>query len=132
MNCVLKFIVLLVHLIIIGFIVLTPFVGNTYLLIMHALVVPFIILHWVLKNNTCAIVIFEQMTREKITGCKIKSSDCISGKIVEPVYDFCNNYDDYQTVIYLSTIILWILGSVKLYRNFASGKIKSINDIIKV
>jgi len=121
-----------IHILVFAFVLLTPFIGNTYLLLLHALFVPFIMLHWFLHNKTCAIVIFEKLTREKLTGCKIKTSDCLSGKIIEPVYSFNDIYSDYATPIYWSTFILWIIGIIKLYKNFASGKIKSINDIVKI
>ena len=43
------------HIIVIIFVLCAPFSGSNYLLFMHTIIVPFIMLHWVLNNNTCSL-----------------------------------------------------------------------------
>lgn len=53
------------HLIIVLFIIITPFTNSNYLLLLYVITVPFIILHWVMNNNTCSLTVAEKYIRQK-------------------------------------------------------------------
>lgn len=54
-----------IHISLICFIVIVPFTNSNYLLMMHAMIVPFIIFHWVLNNNMCALTLVEKKLKRK-------------------------------------------------------------------
>ena len=58
----------IIHLIVILIILIIPFSGSNYYLFSYIILVPFIILHWVLNNNSCCLTLMEQRVRERITG----------------------------------------------------------------
>jgi hypothetical protein len=93
------------------------------------MIVPFIIFHWVLNNNMCALTLVEKKLREKITGTKNAEKECFSCKIIEPIYDFKNNYKDRAKFIYASASLLWIISMVRLYLRYKNGHIKSYKDL---
>ena len=96
-------------------------------MLIHSFVVPFMIFHWICNNNLCALTLIEKGIRKFIYG-KVKSEDCITCKIIEPVYDFKKNNSKYASIIYLVTISIWLLTVGKLYYKFKTGKITSLMD----
>jgi len=127
MNSILNIIILIIHVFCTAFIVLIPFIGNNYFLLLHFIIVPFIVLHWYIDDNTCALTLIEYNIR-KYCYKNVDKKDCIMGKIVEPVYDFKKDHQEYSKPIYIATFALWIIGSVTLYNNYK--KSKSFVDLI--
>lgn len=130
MNKLLLNLIVICHTIYVLFVVLTPFIGNNYFLLLHAMVVPFMMLHWVLNNNTCALSMMEKTVREQIYGT-VKSDDCFTCNLINPIYDFKNNYDSLSNFIYLITTILWFITLYKLIKKYTNGEITNIYDIVK-
>jgi hypothetical protein len=89
-------------------------------------------MHWIMNDHTCALIIMEKKLRETMTGGTVNNCDCFMANLIEPVYDFRINNNKYSSLIYLITISLWVTGLYKLYDNFSTGKINSINDLLKV
>lgn len=120
------------HVYFVLFAVLTPFISNNYLLLIHCLVVPFMFLHWITNNNTCAITLMEKKLRESFHKKKgsVESKDTFSGRLVEPVYDFVKNNKKYESFIYSATLVLIVIAYHKLFKIFADRKITNIFDII--
>ena len=58
----------LVHIIFVIFVVLTPFSNINYFLMLHAIFLPFIMLHWICNDNTCVLTVIERNLRKKIYG----------------------------------------------------------------
>ena len=131
MNQILNAIITLLHILYITFVVVTPFYGTSYFLLIHSIILPFMMMHWVMNDNTCALTIMEQKIRETMTGGTVSKHDCFMGNLIEPVYDFRANHIEHSSLIYLITLSLWAIGLYKLYDNFSSGKIKSIQDLLK-
>ena len=131
MSCILLYIILAMHVLLMLFILLVPFFGSNYLLTMHFIIVPFIILHWVVNNNTCALTIMEHKIRETMTGTVCDVNDCITYRIVSPVYDFNKNYNNFSSIIYIITISLWLISAYRLYSKYKSGEIRSIIDVCR-
>lgn len=89
------------------------------------------ILHWLMNNNTCALTIFEKFLRKKLNN-DYDENNCFTCKLIEPVYDFKNNYETFSKIIYLGTIILWLIALGKLYYKWRTGLIKSWSDLVKL
>jgi len=130
-NITLQLIVL-IHTLFVLFVVITPFSNSNYFLLLHAIVVPFVMLHWLLNNNMCALTLFEKKLREKITGTITDKKECFTCKIIEPIYDFKNNYKERAALIYAGTTLLFGIRSYKLYKKYKQGKIKNLLDILKI
>lgn len=119
----------IIHLIVIVFVLAAPFSNSNYLMLLHAIVVPFIILHWLLNNNTCCLTVAEKYVREKNTGFSVKEGDCFTYQLVAPIYDFNKNNQAFSTFIYLLTISLWIISVYNISNKICKGEINTINDL---
>ena len=97
------------HIVIIMFISISPFFGDEYLTSMHLLVVPFILLHWKLNNQVCALTEMEKICRGKKTD-----DETFFGQLVGPVYKF-NDKEDETALLWILMIGLWILSFIKLW-----------------
>jgi hypothetical protein len=66
---------------VICFICFVPFFGGDYLLSLHFIIVPFLMLHWVTNQSVCALTEIEKLVRG---GCE--SKDTFFGQVMEPIY----------------------------------------------
>jgi hypothetical protein len=130
-NITLQLIVL-IHTLFVLFVVVTPLSNSNYFLLLHLIIVPFVIIHWLLNNNMCALTLFEKALREKISGVKTAKKECFTCKIIEPIYDFKNNYKERAALIYAGTSFLLLITIYKLVKKYKDGKIKSIYDFMKI
>ena len=101
----LLYIIRLIHILFVAFMILVPFFGNKYLLRFHFILVPFLFIHWILNDNTCALTLLES----KLTG--VNTSDTFIGRIVEPVYDISSRN------IYVITLALYFVTCYRVYTN---------------
>jgi len=122
----------IIHLIVIIFVLAAPFSNSNYLMLLHAIVIPFIILHWLLNNNTCCLTVAEKYIREKNIGTTIKEGDCFTYQLVAPIYDFNKNHQAFSTFIYILTISLWFISVYNLSNKYCTNQIKSINDLCSI
>lgn len=126
-NQILLLLINLVHLFFIIFIIGVPFTNSTVLLLLHFIIVPFLMFHWVLNNDMCAVTEVEKFMRQQLAGGrKIEYSECFSYKIVGPVYNFISDNPDYSKYTWLITFLLWIITSYKLYRKYQTGEVSKI------
>jgi hypothetical protein len=131
MNNILLNLILICHFFVVCFVVLVPFIGNNYMLLLHSILVPFMMLHWILNDNTCVLSTIETKIRERMNdGKPLDRNECFTCKLIDPIYDFSSNYESYSNMIYVITIILWIISISKLYCGFSTGSIKSISDVL--
>lgn len=124
-------IVSLLHLLLVLFVVITPFTDSNYFIILHIILIPFIILHWVCNDNTCMLTIIERKLRKEIEG-KYDENDCITCRLIEPVYDFKNDYKSFSTLIYFLTILLWSISAGKMFCKYRFGLIRSYRDLFTI
>jgi len=120
------------HLIVIIFIVGAPFSNSNYLLMMHIIIVPFIMFHWYLNNNTCSLTVAEKYIREKTYGYEVKDDDCFSFKFIAPIYDFNKNNEDYSNFTWIITIALWSLSVYNITDKYNKNEIKNMKDLFTV
>jgi hypothetical protein len=96
------------------------------------MVLPFMMLHWMLNNNTCFLTTVERKLRKKISGDKYDDDDCVTCKLVEPVYDFRKNYATFTTFIYGITIALWLGSSCKLCYKYYDNRITNYQQLFNL
>ena len=124
-------IVSLLHILFVIFVIVAPFSGSNYFLMLHSVFIPFIIIHWICNDNTCVLTIVERYLKRKVYG-KIDEDECITCKLIEPVYDFKKNYSQFSTIIYTVTILLWLVTMSSLTYKYKSGQITSYVDLFKI
>ena len=122
----------LIHILVILFIVIVPFMSSTYLLLLYVIIVPFIMIHWILNDNTCILTIIEKNIRQQVYGTQPKKEECFTCQLIEPIYDFNKNYQSMSTAIYVITIVLWLIAVYKLYSKYKGGEIKSLYDLFQL
>jgi hypothetical protein len=125
-------IITILHMIFVLFVIVVPFTSSNYLLFLHALFIPFLLFHWILNDNTCALTIIERKLRQQISGSDKIDDECITCKLIEPVYDFRKNHETFTTIIYTITITLWLISVYKLYSGYSSGSISTWRDLFKI
>lgn len=123
----LKFITL-VHLLLVLFIIIAPFLGMNYFLLLHAIIVPFIVMHWVFNDNTCALTLLEKHLKKIVYG-EVDEDECITCQLINPVYDFKKNYETFSIIIYSITIGLWVISAGRLFYRYKTGSISSWPDL---
>lgn len=131
MFTLLLYLINIIHICLVIFVLIVPFLNVNYYLLLHLIIVPFIIMHWITNNNICGLTVAEYYLREIITGNPVDRSQCFMARLIEPVYDFKKNNQDISTLIYTVTICLVFLSSYKLYRKWKNGEIKTFWDLLK-
>jgi hypothetical protein len=120
------------HLIVILFVLIAPFSNSNYLLSLHAILIPFILLHWVLNNNTCSLTVAEKFIRQYAYGETAKQDDCFTYKFISPIYDFNKNYESYSLFTYIITISLWLISVYNLSYKYNTGEINKFENFFKI
>lgn len=132
MNSLLLFIIRFVHLLILGFITIVPFTNIVPFFIIYLLGVPFMMFHWAFNNDTCSLTILEEQIRKKING-EFKEEECFTCRIIKPFYNYNNdsNKSVFSGLIWLLTLILFLVVLFKMYKFISIGKIRTFNDIFR-
>jgi len=128
MNNFIPVVAKFLHIIYFLFVVLTPFSNSNYMLLLHAIMVPFMMVHWICGNDTCALSLGEKLIRRTLLDEK-DNKNCITCRIIEPVYNFKKNNEKYKKIIYAITTGLWMITLLRLYSKYKSGSISSIYDM---
>lgn len=116
----------LVHILFMLFVIIVPFTNQTYYLLLHSIIVPFVIFHWMTNNNVCFLTLVEKKLRKDVFGSE---GDCLTCKLIEPVYDFKKNFEKFSKIIYFLTIVLWSISFGKLLLKYHDGKIVTFDDL---
>ena len=119
------------HILVVLFVIIAPFSDSNYLLIMHIILIPFIVLHWVLNNNTCSLTLAEKYIREISYGIKSDDKDCFVYQFIAPIYDFNKDHEVYSNFIYTVTLGLWAISVYNLNSKIYTGKIKTLQQLVK-
>lgn len=126
MNEIIGQIIHILHTILIIGVVGVPFLNMPYFLLLHSVFVPFMILHWLVNDNTCVLTTLERNITHK------KDDECITCRLINPIFDFKKNNSNNSKTIYIITIVLWCISTLKLYLMYKSGKLSSLNDLFQV
>lgn len=117
----------LIHILFILFVLAPPFINSNYFLLLHIIVIPFLILHWITNDNNCILTILEKNLRNMKS--KKDEEDCFMCKLIEPIYDVNKNYSRFSSIIYVTTIGLWIVSMYKLFYGYKVGTITKWTDL---
>lgn len=128
-NDSLIILICIIHWIVIIFVLAAPFSNSNYLMILHIIVVPFIMLHWILNNNACCLTLAEKYIRQKTIGVPIQDNECFTYQIMSPIYDFNKNNEDFSSFIYIITICVWLISVYNISNKYCSGKITKVEDL---
>lgn len=125
------------HVLFVIFVTTTPLTNSNYFLLLHAIVIPFLMVHWIFNDNTCVLTIIERKLRKEINkknGVIDESveDDCITCRLIEPIYDFKKNYKTFSSIIYFITISLWLTSVIKLVCKYKYGQILTWKDLFKI
>jgi len=121
--------IMLCHYAIILCVVGIPFTSNNYLLVMHFICVPFMMGHWYMNDNTCALTMIEIELRRKL-GYNVNKDECFTCQLIEPVYDFKANNKEWETYLYVISTCLWLITTYKLFSMYARGEIYTMHDLL--
>lgn len=121
---ILKLITLL-HIALILFIACVPLLSSNYFLLMHFISVPFIVMHWIMNNNTCCLTVAERALKRKLYGDDYKEEECFTCRLIEPVYDVTKNHEKFRMGLYGVMVFLWMISTGKLVRRRMNGQIPS-------
>ena len=116
----------IIHILVRIFILATPFFGGDYLLSLHFLIIPFIMLHWITNQSVCALTEMEKLVRG---GCE--SKDTFFGQVMDPIYQSESfvgrlvapfyTFEDKET----ETLAVWVgltgLWLITLYKLWPTG-----------
>ena len=115
------------------FIVCTPALKSNYLLFIHSVMIPFIAIHWVLNDNTCAITAIEKKVRYMIYKNPNVLADCVTCRIIDPVYNYKNDsVKERRKFVYSTVFILWCITLYHLFYRRRCGKIKGWQDLMRM
>ncbi len=117
------------HFIVVCCVVGIPFFGNNYFLVLHFICVPFMMSHWVMNDNTCVLSLLELHFRKKL-GLEVDKKDCFTCQLIDPIYDFKANNEDWSDFIYIITTCLWLITVYKLYCMYQRGEINTMHDLL--
>jgi hypothetical protein len=124
--------IIIVHTLFVLFVLLTPFIGSNYFLLTHTIILPFIMVHWLMNDNSCFLTFLEQKIRSKIYGTPINLNECFTSKLIHPIYDFKASNEQFTIAIYLITAVLWFISVGKLLYRYKNGQINTVTDLLKI
>jgi len=115
----------IIHLLFVLFIVLTPFFGTEMLLTYHFIAVPFLVLHWITNNDTCALTLLES----KVRG--VDDNQTFMGNIIKPIYNAHLTSKHYYWILGL----LFLITVIRLHYTYkfwyVNTTFKLIQEIFK-
>jgi len=120
----LKIIIQIIHVLVRIFLVTTPFLGDEYMLSLHALTIPFVMLHWATNQTVCALTEMEKLVSGK------KEDDTFFGQIFTPIYKnesfvgvilkpwyTVRDKDEEKRLVWIGLTLLWLITLYRLSRS---------------
>ena len=103
---------------------------SNYVLFMHSIIMPFLLLHWIVGDNTCILTTIETEIQYRTSG-KIDERNCFTCNLINPVYDIGKNPTIFYKLTHVIVIIVWMISVKKLYDKVQNGEIKNWRDLYK-
>ena len=113
-------IIQIIHILVRIFIVATPFLGDEYLLSLHAITIPFVMMHWASNQTVCALTELEKFVsgkKEEDTFfgqifVPIYKNESFVGTILKPIYTV-KDKDEEKRLVWIGLTLIWF---ITLYR----------------
>ena len=112
----------LIHIITIAFILIVPFTNSMLLLLIYFITIPFIMLHWIVNDDTCALTTIEHYLRIKINGGYVPKEHCISYKLFSPIYNFTKGK---------SSLPIWVISILLYFIVYSKVPVRQAFDCIR-
>ncbi len=97
--------IFLLHVLLVLFVIIAPFTRDFRVQLIHAVVVPSILIHWAFNDNTCCLTVLEGCLRGGVPRDKL-----FFERLVGSVYAA-----DYDPMIIAGMIMLWVVSVIDLY-----------------
>lgn len=107
-NTLLANLIYVLHLLLLVFVCVGPFVSDKLILMLYIMSVPFIQLHWVTNNDTCALTVAECALRG------VQPTDSFFHKLVSPVYKL--NAKTESIMLWIVSFALWLIAVHRYYK----------------
>ena len=121
-----------VHVIMIVFMLFVPFVRSNYLLFLHFILVPLMVAHWFLNDNICIITTIEKKLRYMVYRNENIFSDCVTCRIIDPIFNYQDDHKDRGNIAYLIMGSLWLFSFCHLLYRHDQGKVKSWQHLMVI
>jgi len=116
----LKLFIQIVHVLVRIFLIATPFFGNEYWLSLHAVSIPFVMLHWATNQTVCALTELEKAVSGKKEDdtffgqifVPIYKNESFVGVVLKPFYEV-KDKDEEKRLVWVGLTLLWF---ITLYR----------------
>ena len=117
----LKIVIQIIHILVRIFIVAVPFLGGDYFLSIHALTIPFVMLHWATNQTVCALTEMEKLVSGKKDDdtffgqifIPIYKNESFVGSILKPIYTV-KDKDEEKRLVWIGLSFLWMITLYKL------------------
>ena len=101
-------IIFVIHLLVVLFVIFAPFFAKGPLLILTAVFLPTLLIHWSANDSSCCLTLAESWLR----GCE--KDQTFLEKIMGPIYILP---PEHKSWVFWLTVALWILTIWRLYKN---------------
>ena len=132
----------LIHVVVLLFILATPFIGSEYYLTLHLIIIPFIMIHWLTNQTVCALTELEKLARGTSVDADtffgqmmvpIYQNESFVGKIISPFYTIQDKETE-KRAVWIGLALLWIITLIRLLpTGFGQlrGDIASIREMLR-
>jgi hypothetical protein len=121
MTNILADIVRIFHFLVVIFVILGPFTGKSYLLVLHITFSFSLLVHWHFNSNACSLTLLESQLR----GIPVSST--FTHSLIAPVYDI--SATTWNEISYALTILLMLISLTNLLNspewNYCSKLVKT-------
>ena len=132
----------LIHVVVLLFILATPFIGSEYYLTLHLIIIPFIMIHWLTNQTVCALTELEKLARGTSVDSDtffgqmmvpIYQNESFIGRIISPFYKIQDEETE-KRAVWIGLALLWIITLIRLWpTGFGQlrGDIASIREMLR-
>lgn len=130
MKTITLYFIKFIHLLVVLYVVLTPFINIKFLLGTYLFLIPVMIIHWICNDNTCILTSIEKKIRQE--SGDYTDNNCFTCKIIDPIYNFNDNSDIYSVITYVSTICLWLYSIYVVIGKIKNKEISKFDDMFRI
>ena len=84
-----------------------------------------------MNENTCALTLLENNIIYHVTGEHPQKGDSFIGRIIEPIYDFKKDNENFSVSLYVCMTGLWLVSVGRLIYKYHIDEIKSWSDLFR-
>jgi hypothetical protein len=98
----------IVHILVILGALVIPFTNDPYWLQLYVIAIPFLWLHWITNDDTCALTLLESSLRG------ISNKDTFMHSLLSPIYKFQDQHAE-RRLWWIASYFLWAYATTKFY-----------------